>query len=51
MAYAAAVNELYVDGWRALVTNRTLDVGAARVAAAVRDFVFAATMVRTARAH
>ena len=45
-ANSAAVNELDVDGWRAFVANRTLDLGAAR--AGVAEFDAAATAVREA---
>ena len=34
-ANTAAVNELGMDGWRAVVADLTLDLGAARAAALV----------------
>ena len=33
-AYTAAINEIGVDGWRAFVANRTIDLGAAQASVA-----------------
>ena len=43
-----AVNELGVDGWRALIANRTLDLGVTHAAATEPQAAVEAHMVRTA---
>ena len=47
-ARTVAVNELDVDGWRALIANRTLNLDAARAAATEPQAAVEAHMVRTA---
>ena len=47
-ANTAAVNELGVDGWRAVIADLTLDLGAARAAALVGAASATATSAVTA---